>query len=433
MIQFFLRYAYSSIICVLCVGLGVGLFFGVIAGLAVALISIVILFTLHLRYFKIFIEWLESPSLDPLPEAKGLWGTIFLKVYKARKKTEKNAIKLHEKEQRFRQTLNSLPDGVILVRKHWEIELLNPIAERDFGLNGSEDIGKRLTDVYKDPEFVRYILSGSWEQSMILTPADGRKIELRVFPAGKKYWIVVSRDETEIMRADAMRRDFVANVSHELRTPLTVIKGFLELQGDNPTATDEERLHWKMMTDQAERMGALVDDLLTLSRLERDSAPAVKTEVDPQELLEHAVEDGASLSQGRHCITVTHIASEIILGDIKEMRSAVTNLVTNAVRYTPDGGKINISWTVIDGEGHIDVSDNGVGIAPEDISRVTERFYRSDKSRSRETGGTGLGLAIVKHVLFRHQAKLQIESKLGEGSIFRIVIPGSRISKRKEN
>lgn len=432
MIQKFLHYGYTSVVCALGVGVAAGYIWGLITGLVVALAGVLLLFVLHLHYFKVFICWLESPNLTPLPKVEGLWGSIFAMVYKARKKTEKNAVKLHEKEQRFRQTLNSLPDGVVLVRKHWEIELLNPTAERDFGLDAVQDIGKLLTEVYNEPEFVAYLESGDWEHSIILEPSDGRKIELHVFPAGKKYWIVVSRDVTETMRVDGMRRDFVANVSHELRTPLTVIKGFLELQGDKPDADEDEKLHWKMMADQAERMGALVDDLLALSRLERDSAPAVKTRVDAQELLEKVVEDGNSLSQGRHTVTVDHVDPSYMLCDPKEMRSAITNLVTNAVRYTPDGGKIHVSWTIDKEGGHVDVTDNGIGIAPEDIPRVTERFYRVDKSRSRETGGTGLGLAIVKHVLFRHQAQLKIESKLGEGSTFRIQLPMTRVERISE-
>ncbi len=266
----------------------------------------------------------------------------------------------------------------------------------------------------------------------MLSLPDGRTLEVRVISAGSKYTVVVTRDITESKRIDDFRRDFVANVSHELRTPLTVIKGFLELTEENSTLSQEDRLHLKMMSEQAERMSSLVDDLLTLSRLERDSAPAGRDPIDMLEVMTDAVAEGRMVSGGRHEIRIDKVACEWVLGDRKELRSAVTNLVTNAVRYTPEHGKVSLSWEVTDQGGVLSVSDNGIGIAPEDIPRVTERFYRVDKSRSRETGGTGLGLAIVKHVLFRHQAQLQIESEIGKGSTFKIVIPKVRLLDEEE-
>lgn len=207
-----------------------------------------------------------------------------------------------------------------------------------------------------------------------------------------------------------------------------MIQGFLELATENPNLNEEDRLHWEMMLEQAERMRALVDDLLALSRLEQDAAPASRELIDVDEILEEAVAEGRMISGGAHEIKITKVAPEGILGDFKDMRSAVTNLVTNAVRYTPKDGKIELSWEVKDDHGILSVKDNGIGIAPEHIPRVTERFYRVDKSRSRETGGTGLGLAIVKHVLFRHQAQLQIESELGKGSTFKIIISKARLA-----
>ena len=342
--------------------------------------------------------------------------------------TDKNHTTFEEKELRVRLTLSALPDGVVLLRKDLVIQWMNRIAERDLSLDPEKDVGKKLTDVFTNPEFIQHIQSERWKARQLIDLPDGRVLEVRVISAGKKYTVVVTRDITESKRIDDFRRDFVGNVSHELRTPLTVIQGFLELATENPNLNEEDRLHWEMMLEQAERMRALVDDLLALSRLEQDAAPASRELIDVDEILEEAAAEGRMISGGAHEIKITKVAPEGILGDFKDMRSAVTNLVTNAVRYTPKDGKIELSWEVKDDHGILSVKDNGIGIAPEHIPRVTERFYRVDKSRSRETGGTGLGLAIVKHVLFRHQAQLQIESELGKGSTFKIIISKARLA-----
>jgi two-component system phosphate regulon sensor histidine kinase PhoR len=421
------RYGLIPVLISLVLGLIFGYCLNAEAGGFIAFCALSVIFLSHIHSFLAFIRWLERPNNEQPPEIGGVWGDIFAKVYKARKKTEKNAAKLHERDQRFRQTLNFFPDGVVLTRKDWEIEFLNPIATRDFGLDPVKDLGKMLLEAYREEDFRKYAESENWESPLNFQSSDGRRLEIRIFPAGRKHWIVVSRDETEAMRVDSLRQDFVANVSHELRTPLTVIKGFLELQEENPSASEEDHLHWRLMRDQADRMGALVDDLLALSRLERDSAPAAEISTDVRQLLQRAAEDGRALSQGRHDIRIALVGEARLLCDPKEMQSAVTNLVTNAVRYTPDGGTIALSWSQEADGWNIAVQDTGIGIAKEDIPRITERFYRVDKSRSRETGGTGLGLAIVKHVLFRHRAQLKIESELGTGSTFRIVLPLSRI------
>lgn len=423
----FLKFGYLPLFYVFAAALIIAWFFGAESGLAAALAGIAVLFFLHLRKFREFVLWLEKTNSRPNTEAAGVWQDIYEKVYAARRKTEKDQLKLEEKELRFRQTLSALPDGIVLVRKDWEIQWLNRIAERDLLLDSQGDVGKKLPELLSNRELAGYLTSENWKRKLLVQEADGRFIEVRVTSAGKKYTIVITRDVTESKRIDDFRRDFVANVSHELRTPLTVIKGFLELSSENPKLTDEDRLHWKMMIEQTERMGSLVDDLLTLSSLERDTAPAEKDPIDVIQMLEDSAAEGRIVSGGAHEIRIVRVSAAAILGNLKEMRSAVTNLVTNAVRYTPKNGKIELSWEEVDGSGVLTVKDNGIGIASEDIPRVTERFYRVDKSRSRETGGTGLGLAIVKHVLFRHQAKLEIESELGKGSAFRIVIPKARI------
>lgn len=346
------------------------------------------------------------------------------KNLKDEKKLQKKVIKSEGKELRFKQTLRSLPDGVILMSDSWDIQWMNPIAERDLHLNAEHDVGKKIHACYPNGEVLKNILKG--KRQIETQNIHGRIIEIRVISAGTKYKVLVTRDVTEEKRSEEFRRDFVANVSHELRTPLTVIKGFLELSEDWQL-TEQQKKHLQLMYEQVERMGALVNDLLTLSRLERDSAPAAKEPINLIKLLTESAIDGRFISQGNHSIILEHLDNATVLGDPVEMKSAIINLVSNAVRYTPQGGQITISSHRSEDGLVISVKDNGIGIAQEAIPRVTERFYRVDKSRSRETGGTGLGLAIVKHVLFRHQSHLKITSELGKGSNFQIVIPNDRI------
>ena len=248
-------------------------------------------------------------------------------------------------------------------------------------------------------------------------------LKLRPFSDGRK--LLVSFDVTQIERADTTRRDFIANVSHELRTPLTVIHGFLEHMSDAPVMPAEQaRRHIALMVQQSDRMLKLVDDLLMLSRLEGGDSPTREEVVDIHALAQGLADDARALSAGKHQIEVDVFEGACIMGGADELRSAFGNLVSNAVRYTPPGGRITLAWRINEqGGGVFSVSDSGIGIAAEHIPRLTERFYRVDRGRSRETGGTGLGLAIVKHVSLRHQAMLEIHSEPGTGSEFRIVFP----------
>jgi two-component system phosphate regulon sensor histidine kinase PhoR len=242
------------------------------------------------------------------------------------------------------------------------------------------------------------------------------------------YRLLVTRDVTEAARLEQMRRDFVANVSHEIRTPLTVVAGFVETLLDmEDLPADERRRCLAMVQRQTDTMQRLVEDLLTLSTIENATQPAESVTVDVGALLHQVGADARALSAGRHRIDIRVDAPEALLGAPSELDSAVRNLLTNAVRYTPDGGQVTARWQVADGEGLLSVTDTGVGIAAEHLPRLTERFYRVDRGRSRETGGTGLGLAIVKHVAQRHQARLEIASRIGQGSTFTLRFPAARL------
>jgi two-component system phosphate regulon sensor histidine kinase PhoR len=250
---------------------------------------------------------------------------------------------------------------------------------------------------------------------------------VQVIPFENRRQILVTHDATESDRIEAMRRDFIANASHELRTPLTVVVGFLEIALADPGLDAETRTaHLKLMTEQAQRMQRLIEDMLTLSRLESDEYPLKRERVDVHALVGQVAEDARALSSGRHEITVA-VDGPDLMGSPDELRSAFGNLATNAVRYTPAGGRIELSWKRGPDDLRFEVSDSGIGIDAQHIARLTERFYRVDKSRSRETQGTGLGLAIVKHVLLRHGGKLSIRSTPGKGSVFTAALPNTSL------
>lgn len=330
---------------------------------------------------------------------------------------------------RYRLSLSALPEGVVLFRQGHTVEWCNPAAEKHLGIKLTTHLGMALNLVFDNPKIVDYLESGDYSKPIeIKSQEPGRILLLFAVVADKTHFIMVTRDITEQRRIDSMRKDFVANVSHELRTPLTVITGFLDmiLRGKE---LDEKTLHEHLclMQQEAERMQSLVNDLLSLSRLEsKDEQESEPPEVvNMAKLVASLAEDGVALSRGRHTIDTDISCNQAVLGQVDELRSACLNLVTNAVRYTPDGGKIEISWRYDPKEESaiFAVQDNGIGIDAEDIPRLTERFYRVDKSRSREKGGTGLGLAIVKHVAIRNHCRLDIQSEPGKGSTFSLIFP----------
>ncbi len=407
----------------------VGLAFRPSFGLGVAVAGLLLLFAIHLRYLSLLAGWLEAPALDTVPDGVGAWGEIFARIYRSRRATEQNERRLLDNEERFRRTISALPEGVVLVDAVLQIEWCNPTAERDLGIRLANDAGLRLTNLVREPDFLDYMTSGRFEAPLTFSPMGGtpRTLEVRVVEFEPRRSMVISRDITERERLDSMRRDFVADVSHELRTPLTVVNGFLEMLIDGHEAPDDlRRRHLALMQEQAARMHRLVEDLLMLSRLESEQNTLTEESVDVAALLAEVAGEARVMSRGRHLIEVDarHVR---VFGSRDELHSAIGNLVSNAVRYTPDGGVIRLAWKDSAEGGRIDVADTGIGVSPEHLPRLTERFYRVDKSRSRETGGTGLGLAIVKHVSLRHGARLEIESEPGRGSTFSMVFPASRI------
>ncbi|MFZ6647484.1 phosphate regulon sensor histidine kinase PhoR [Undibacterium sp. TJN25] len=419
--------AIVRMIVVLIGGALVWFFVGPVWGLSAALVGMIGLIVVQLSYLLRLADWLDNPSSVRLPDGWGAWTEIFSRLYRLRRGDEKNQAELAEWLARFRQAMTLLPDGVVIMDDVLFLEWCNPAAEKHLGLSLTKDKGMRVTNLVRSPEFMDYIILGRYETPLTLAFRD-RKLIVHIIPFENRRQILVTHDITESERIDMMRRDFIANASHELRTPLTVINGFLEIASMEPNLDAQIRLsHLKLMTEQGERMQRLVEDMLTLTRLESMDHPVRPEAVNMQVLLEKILQEAHALSAGRHDITLECEGPDI-LGSTDEIRSALINLVTNAIRYTPEKGAIKLIWKNSAQGPKFIVQDNGIGISAEHISRLTERFYRVDKSRSRETQGTGLGLAIVKHVLLRHKANLSVESTPDVGSKFCVQFPVSAVA-----
>jgi len=399
---------------------------GPIAGLSLALAATVTAIIVQLSYLQKLGEWLEHPQETRLPDGWGAWTEAFARLYHLRRDDKKHQAELTEWLARFRQAMHLLPEGVAIMDDVLFLEWCNPALERHLGLTMERDKGLRVTNLVRHPDFIDYIILGRYEQPLTLA-FRGRKIECRIIPFENRRQILVTHDATDTERIEAMRRDFIANASHELRTPLTVIVGFLEIAMADPGLDVTTRTaHLTLMTEQAQRMQRLIQDMLTLSRLESDEFPLKRERVDIKILVESIAAEARALSGGRHTIEVA-VDGPDVMGSMEELRSAFANLASNAVRYSPNGGTIRLAWSRGPDALAFAVTDCGIGIDPEHIPRLTERFYRVDKSRSRETQGTGLGLAIVKHVLLRHGGKLTITSQPGKGSTFAATLPNTSL------
>jgi two-component system phosphate regulon sensor histidine kinase PhoR len=407
--------------------LAIGAMAGAIWGwvfLATALLAVL---CYHVRILALVSRWLALPLLERLPEGRGSWDELLSALYRHERDAARRNEDLSDTLARFRRAAQALPDGVVILDAENRIEWCNDTAAAHLGLDPRSDLGQPIANLVREPAFVEYLAAP--EPSMpapIFVPLGRDTVySLQIIPYGEAQKLLLSRDVTQAQRVETMRRDFVANVSHELRTPLTVLVGFLETVRELKLDPQRVRDYLGMMQDQSSRMHRIIEDLLTLSQLESAPPPAAdRVRVMP--LLERVRADAMALSAGRHTIALEAHPEADLLGSEAELASAFGNLVTNAVRYTPAGGEVRLIWRA-DAEGaSFSVEDTGVGIAPEHLPRLTERFYRIDRSRSRETGGTGLGLAIVKHAVARHQATLEVESKPGAGSRFTVQFPAHR-------
>ncbi|MFY9317459.1 MAG: phosphate regulon sensor histidine kinase PhoR [Burkholderiales bacterium] len=402
---------------------------GLELGLALLVAVLGIALWRQLREFRKLRGWASQPRLTDPPEAEGAWGEVFDLLHRHRRAMLKRRREFAQLMVRSRRGAQALPYGVAVLDAGFNLQWCNAAAQDHLGLDPERDRNQPIVNMVRAPEFVEYLRVGDFAESVRLGAPGGRRtLSLQVVSFGDEEHLLLSQDVTGAARVEAMRRDFVANVSHELRTPLTVLAGFLETIQDLKLDASRVRDYVSLMAPQAERMKRLIDDLLTLSVLEHAPPPPEAERVPLRVLLERVRAEAEALSAGKHRISLQVEGAHDLLGAEREIASAFANLAANAVRYTPAGGAVRLRWRSGDDGGEFSVEDTGIGIDPEHLPRLTERFYRVDRGRSRETGGTGLGLSIVKHALARHQAALAIESVPGKGSRFCARFPATRLA-----
>ncbi|MFZ2987491.1 phosphate regulon sensor histidine kinase PhoR [Ideonella sp.] len=381
---------------------------------------------------RVWLRWLSVNSSEDAPPLAGLWGEVGLRSERALRLRDREIRREQDRLAEFLTAIEASPNGVVMLDASEQIEWCSGMAAEHLGLDVQRDRQQRITNLVRAPAFVSHLHSHNFELPVLIPGPRGRgSISIIVRPYGEGQRLLLTQDVTARERDDATRRDFVANVSHEIRTPLTVLSGFVETMASLPLTEVERTRVLSMMGAQTRRMQALVGDLLVLARLEGSPRPLADAWV-PIEQMGAAVEaDALGLSAGRHALSFDWGPGLQLAGAEAELQSAVGNLVNNAVRYTPEGGSVTVTTHLrSDGAAEIRVVDTGPGIAPEHLPRLTERFYRVDGSRSRDTGGTGLGLSIVKHVAQRHGGELKISSEIGRGSCFTIVVPAARVRQR---
>jgi two-component system phosphate regulon sensor histidine kinase PhoR len=394
--------------------------------LAIGLLSYT---ALHLRNIEKLYRWLRENPEAEVPEAHGLWEDIFNRIYKLRRDERRARDNLLSIIERARTSVSALKEAVVLIDGKGNLEWWNPAAEQLLGLKSPTDLGQPVTNLIRDPVFGRYFEQGPYDTPLLMPSEShpGRHLQFAITRFGKNDRLLIVDDITRLHNLEQMRKDFVANVSHELRTPLTVLAGYLETLLDNSEALSPRWLRaLQQMDAQTTRMNNLVNDLLLLSRLENDSVALEPQRVNVVSLLGQIRNEAMAYEQDKqHEITLSCESSAGLMGLESNLRSAFSNVVTNAVKYTPAHGRIHIRWWTDDNHAYFSVTDNGIGIDAPHIPRLTERFYRADAARSTATGGTGLGLAIVKHVLLQHHARLDITSTPGKGSTFTCVFPAT--------
>ena len=385
-------------------------------------------------------HWLRHNNVQDPPVLGGIWGDLIDRMRRILNEQRKQTLHEQQRLQDFLLAIQASPNGVVLLDPEGRIEWCNQTAAMHLGMDAKRDLMQHVVHLVRDPVFKKYLTSEVHDGEVVI---DGRsaslqntvKLSVQLHNYGESRQLLLTRDVTALAQADAMRRDFVANVSHEIRTPLTVMSGFIETLQSLPLKAEEREKYLELMSVQAERMQDLVNDLLILSQLEGSTLPSTNDPVKLDVFMSGIESEARGLSDAQlqdgeepQVLHFEQLADVQLLGSSKELHSAVSNIVNNAVRYTPAGGLITALWTLLpDQRVQFSVVDTGPGIASEHLPRLTERFYRVDRSRSRESGGTGLGLAIAKHVMQRHGGELKIESELGKGSRFTLIFPASRV------
>ncbi|WP_416384892.1 phosphate regulon sensor histidine kinase PhoR [Uliginosibacterium silvisoli] len=408
-------------------------FFGGLAAALVTCFGLLAIIVYHLRNLGKLMNWAREPLGTPTPHAWGTWDHVFAALSRHSRVAYDQRERLSQTLARFREAAQAMPDGVIYLTRQNTIEWVNVAAQHHFGLDATRDVGTAISNLVRQPDFVGYVERGEYQEPLVFKPVrnDSLTLSMQIVPFGEDLKMLLSRDISQLEKLENMRRDFVANVSHELKTPLTVVSGFVEMLHDGleDFSADDARRYLNLASEQAVRMQRLIEDLLALSALETGAPMPVEDKVDVHGLLRSVAQEAELLSAGRHRVTVKRGAGATLIGSQKEIHSVLANLASNAVRYTPEGGEICLIWQTTHEGAELAVQDNGPGIEAQHLPRLTERFYRVDRGRSRESGGTGLGLAIVKHVMTRHQGTLEIQSEPGRGSRFAAHFPARRVIK----
>lgn len=398
--------------------------------ISIALMSIPLIYS-YINLARL-LKNIQSDTVESMPLPSGFWEEIFFKLQRLVKSLKQRMRIIEQQHEHFIEAFQASPNGIVMLDESDHIEWCNSIAESFFGLNYKRDVMQRINFLIRRPEFIQYLSRRHFEEPLLLErmgPDSSLSLMVQAFPFGNQRNLLLVQNVTDLQKADSMRRDFVANVSHEMRTPITVLMGFLETVQTLDLEKSQRDQYFDMMMSQAHRMKSLVEDLLTLANLEANSLPAAMNKINTETLMALLRNDAEALSQGKHSFSFEVADKQCLLGEEREILSAFSNLVSNAIRYTPDAGSIHVRWCAnAQGQGEFSVTDTGPGIASEHLARLTERFYRVDRSRSRDTGGTGLGLAIVKHIASRHQAQLLIESMPGKGSTFTLRFPKERLT-----
>ncbi|MFP5420119.1 MAG: phosphate regulon sensor histidine kinase PhoR [Gammaproteobacteria bacterium] len=389
----------------------------------------------HLQQLLRLHKWLRTRQGDEAPpDGYGLWGEVFDSIYHLQRRDQKVRGRLQAVIDRVQESTAALKDAVIMLDRDGNLEWWNIAAEKLLGLKTPQDSGQQITNLVRDPRFIEYFENHNYNEPLELpSPVSDRlRLQFHITQYGNREHLMLVRDITRLFQLEQMRKDFVANVSHELRTPLTVISGYLETLLDNVEDVNPRWLRaLQQMQQQGGRMQNLLNDLLLLAKLEATDYPSDNQPVAVDLLLLSIKNDAQALSGERHHRISLEADPHLKLkGSETELRSAFSNLVFNAVKYTPDEGSIQIRWWGDEQGAHLSVQDSGLGIEAKHLPRLTERFYRVDSSRASNTGGTGLGLAIVKHVLLRHRARLDIASTLGKGSTFTCHFPTLQVVRR---
>jgi len=405
---------------------------GLLTGLLIELllVSTIVHIGWHYYFLKKLNDWLWVSKSMVLPQGRSVWEHAYIGIHNMQQRNRKRRNRLANVISRFREGSEALPDAVVVFKSDGEIVWCNKLAQYQLGFKWPDDAGDNITNLIRHPDFVEYLRSEAYNEPLdLISPINIDKIlEFRVMPYAKNQRLLIVRDVTNYRQMDETRRNFVANVSHELRTPLTVLQGYIEILEMSAQDNKMQLKSIKVLDQQTARMCSLVEQLMTLSKIEGAATVDFHESINIPALLTQIENEAITLGRKKsHSVQFKVDPKLSVVGDEMQLRSAMSNLVYNAINYTPEGGSIKVLWKKLPEGAYFCVMDTGDGIAPEHILHLTERFYRVDASRSRDTGGSGLGLSIVKHALSHYDTQLQIESNIGEGSQFSFIIPNNYV------